>query len=316
MRTLKAIPLILLFLLIAGVAGARPKPGQNEPVGDWSFTTDKAIKVIVIGGSVSEFNRGYSDWIGRTCSNVEVVNEAKARYGSAAIGKRFEAQVLKNPNVDLKAPGITYWIVLQGGLNNIWEPTQVNYDFMKLFQTAHANGINVLGLSLSPWGSDKDKRWVGVEAIRNQDRTRLCVDWMLGRLTPAQALGKLASGKTSWKKQDLPDVAVELYDTELRDTKAALRSAEDIERQIDSDKEITKYLSSLPAEKRKVERDRIVKQGVEIPRWFLRPELKSFDHIHPNREGHRIIVETACPKLPAEWGCDCEFIKNPGKGSK
>jgi len=45
--------------------------------------------------------------------------------------------------------------------------------------------------------------------------------------------------------------------------------------------------------------------AAEIPRWYLRRELRSFDHIHPNREGHRLIAETVCPRLPASWGCRC-----------
>ena len=45
--------------------------------------------------------------------------------------------------------------------------------------------------------------------------------------------------------------------------------------------------------------------AAEIPRWFLREELRSFDHIHPNSEGHRLIAEAACPRLPASWGCEC-----------
>jgi hypothetical protein len=45
--------------------------------------------------------------------------------------------------------------------------------------------------------------------------------------------------------------------------------------------------------------------AAEIPRWFLREELRSFDHIHPNAEGHRLIAEAACPRLPASWGCEC-----------
>ncbi|HOA12407.1 MAG TPA: hypothetical protein PLB35_00490 [Myxococcota bacterium] len=308
--------LFVLSFLVAAISTVPVSAkvwGENEAPGDWSFKTDKPVRVIVIGGSVSEFNQGYSDWIGRTCRNVEVVNVAKARYGSWGIGKRFEAQVLANPNIDLKDPNRSYWVVLQGGLNNIWEPARVNNDFMELFRLIHSKGMKVVGLSLSPWGSDKDKRWVGIDAVRNQDRTRQCVDWMLGRLTPGEALGKYAAGKKSWDPADLPDVAIDLYDSPLRDVNARPRPAADIKARMARDKQLNRELSALPQQSRDARYQKIMKQAVEMPKWFLRPELQSFDHIHPNREGHRIIVETACPKLPAEWGCDCTYIRNAGK---
>jgi hypothetical protein len=48
-----------------------------------------------------------------------------------------------------------------------------------------------------------------------------------------------------------------------------------------------------------------VQEAVELPRWYLRRELRSFDHIHPNEEGHRLIAEIMCPSLPESWGCTC-----------
>ncbi len=35
----------------------------------------------------------------------------------------------------------------------------------------------------------------------------------------------------------------------------------------------------------------------------------AFDHIHPNTEGHRLMADLACPKMPASWGCDCPLVK-------
>ena len=206
MRTAKQIVMLLILILVSAPVQAKVW-GKNEVPGKWSFETDKPVKLIVIGGSVSQFNRGYGNWIGKTCRNVEVKNVAKARYGSWGIGERFKAQVLKNPNVDLD-DGSDYWVILQGGLNNIWEPHKVNSDFMKLFQLIHSKGMKIVGLSLTPWGSDKDKRWRGLTAVKNQDRTQKCVDWMMGRLTPKQAMGKYAGDKKTWGSADLPDIAI------------------------------------------------------------------------------------------------------------
>jgi len=312
---MQRISILFVSLMFVSTAAWAKVWGENEPAGHWSFTTAKPVKVIVIGGSVSEFNQGYSDWIGRTCRNVEVVNVAKARYGSWGIGKRFEAQVLRNPNVNLRAAGSKYWVVIQGGLNNIWEPTKVNSDFMQLFQLIHSKGMKIVGLSLTPWGTNEDegrtRRWKGIEAVRTQDATRLCVDWMMGRLSPSQALGRFAGGKTSWNREDLPDVSVDLYNQDrLRDRNAAPRNTAEMRRQLDADSAFQRQLQSMPPERRRAEYDRILRQAVEMPRWFLQPELKSFDHIHPNREGHRIIVDIACPQLPQEWGCDCNYISH------
>jgi lysophospholipase L1-like esterase len=49
--------------------------------------------------------------------------------------------------------------------------------------------------------------------------------------------------------------------------------------------------------------------AADVPRWFMKPDYQAFDHVHPNEEGHRIIAEVTCPKLPASWGCDCSKLE-------
>ena len=42
--------------------------------------------------------------------------------------------------------------------------------------------------------------------------------------------------------------------------------------------------------------------------YLIKKVLRSFDHTHPNADGHRIMAAVACPSLPASWGCTCEPI--------
>lgn len=199
---------------------------DNYTPGTWTFQDpSKKIKIIVTGGSMSQmdyFAMGYGRWVARICKNVEVVNIAEVSCNSSDIQKKFQSRVLDNRNLDLDATGVEYWMMIQGGLNNVSNPNRVNKDFMELFRTVHSKGMKVVGLTLVPWGRPgKDKRWKGESAKKYQAWTRQCVDWMMGRLTPTEALGKLCpAGKTSFSRDELPDVAINLFDTPLLDKKS------------------------------------------------------------------------------------------------
>ena len=48
--------------------------------------------------------------------------------------------------------------------------------------------------------------------------------------------------------------------------------------------------------------------GIGVRTWreyIKKKELRAFDHIHPNAEGHLLLAKTICPKAPESWGCDC-----------
>jgi hypothetical protein len=306
---------VAVFLLVASMTVLLPLPGASQP-GDaqpgWTFTTDRPVKAMVVGGSIAAFvGAGFGDQLQAACRNLEVVNLARARDSAAAVRQRFQSLVLDNPNLGLGTAG-ERWIFVHGGLNSVGNPHKTNADILDLFRAAHGAGLNVFGLTLSPWGSEKDvKRWKGYKGVGRQDNTRRAVDFVMGRLTPAEALGRHANGQTAWKKGDLPTLAVDLYDSALRDRKAALRAQGPLAAEIDRDPDFRKRIAALPASQQSSERTRILKQAREIPRWFLRPELQSFDHIHPNREGHRLIAVEMCAKAPGSWGCDCSLLKAP-----
>jgi hypothetical protein len=288
-----------------------PVPGVDEPIGSWRFRTDRPVKAVVVGGSIAAYQGGnFGDFIEQACRNTEVVNVAKARYGGWALKKRFEAQVLKNRRIDLDAQGVDAWVIFQGGLNSVASPEKTNRDLLALFRMAHDAKMKVVGLTLSPWGTEGDsRRWTGTAGIAYQDFTRKVVDFVLGRLAPQEALGRYAGDRTAFEPGDLPDVAVDLYDSPLRDADAPLRDQAKMEREVERSSLVKKRLAAQPEAEREAERSRLLQQAREIPQWFLRSELHSFDHIHPNADGHRIIAAQICPRVPASWGCDCSLLE-------
>lgn len=308
--TASALLALLLVLLAAPARADGDVPGQNEPVGSWRFRTDRPVRAVIVGGSVAAYNAGnFGTVLGEACSNVEIVNVAKARYGAWAMKKRFEAQVLKNRRLSLRDPDREHWMVVLGGLNSVASPEKTNAELMALNRAAHDAGMKVVGLTLSPWGNESDsRRWAGTAGLAYKGYTKKVVDFVMGRLAPAEALGRYAKDKEAWEPGDLPDIAVDLYDSPLRDADAELRPADVTERAVERSSAIKKKLAALPEAERPAARARLVEEVRSLPQWYLREELHAFDSIHPNREGHRLIAEQACSELPAAWGCDCRAI--------
>jgi hypothetical protein len=290
----------------------RAVPGQNEPVGSFRFTTERPVKVVTVGGSLAAYyGDNFTDYIEHACRNVEAVNVAKTGYGAWAMKKRFIAQVLKNRRLDLDAEGQEHWVIVAGGLNSIGTPEKTNRDILGIIELAHKAGMKVVGLTLTPWGDASDsKRWSGANALFYKRATQLAVDFLLGRLDRATALGRYAEpgDPPEFTADELPDVAVDLYDSPLRDHDAPLWSRDALARSIDKSRVFTKLLSDVPEAERDAAREALIEEATAVPRWFLRAGLRAFDHIHPNEEGHRLIALEACPKLPASWGCECAAL--------
>lgn len=294
-------------------AKPKPKPGQNEPLGTWTFKTERPVKVVVVGGSVSAYYGGnFSDFLEAACPNVEVRNIAKARYGAWAMRKRFEAQVLKNRRLRTFSDA-ERWILVHGGLNSVGTPEKTNEQLRQLFVAAHGAGYGVAALSLTPWGDIKDRRWRGAKGVFYRRATALVTDFIAGRLAPATALGRYASGRDTetWTKAEQPDVGIDLYDGPLRDRDAALlegRSLTKATKSIDKSSRWKRYLKEQPEAEREAARQTLYREAANIPTWFMKRELRAFDSIHPNREGHRLMAAHACPRLPESWGCSCDAL--------
>ena len=69
-----------------------------------------------------------------------------------------------------------------------------------------------------------------------------------------------------------------------------------------------RYDRQRKLQKQYPDREKVITTAMDVPKWYLKPELRSFDHIHPNTEGHRVIAKETCGQLPASWGCDCAAL--------
>ena len=293
-----------------GVEAAAPP----EPPPTWRFKhADRPVKVVVLAGSIGAWpKQPYAERLAKLCKHVEVKNLSKVGFGAFALRQRFKQQVLERLS-QLKQPGNEHWLVFQGGLNSVGTPERTNHDIREMFVLAHSRGFKVVGLSLTPWGDESDKRWVGIAGLKYLRATTRVVDFVLGALTPGEALGEYASRRAAgadaaWQAEERADVAVDLYRSSLRAAAAPLRDAEVLALKLEKDRGWQAAHADLAADARAALARTEAAAAAEIPRWFLREELRSFDHIHPNAEGHRLIAEAACPRLPASWGCECPTL--------
>jgi hypothetical protein len=302
MRRAVALAALALSTLLGSPVAAEPP--------EWRFRQrDRPVKVMVLGGSVGAWpGESYGKLIERRCPAVEVQNIAKVGMGSAQLKARFREQVLENPHVRLR-DGHEYWLLFHGGMNSVSMPEKTSSDLRDIFLLAHRRGVFVVAFSLTPWGSEKDRRFRGARGLRIMRSTRHVVDFVLGRLDPQTALGRHVARRDEpsapWDPVERPDVAVDLWESELRDVAAPVRDLEAQREAIAADPIWQRDAAALSPEERSARLDRDAREAAEIPRLFMRPDLHAFDHIHPNDAGHRIMFDTACPVLPATWRCDC-----------
>jgi hypothetical protein len=305
-----------LAAALAGAPEAAEAPAPAEPVApapaSWRFRKDdRPVKVVVLAGSIGAWPKKPYAWhIEQMCANVEVRNLSQTGLGAWALKRRFKEQVLDNRGVNLRAEDREYWLVFGGGLNSVGTPKSTNAHVRKLFVAAHAAGMKVVGLTLTPWGDEGDKRWRGAKAFAYLQATREVADFVLGRATPKQALGSYADGRkggaeAEWDAAEIADIGVDLLDSPLRDAEATPRDLATSKADLEGDSKWKKAHRELDEAARTAQLEKDAAWLADAPRWYLRPELRSFDHVHPNADGHRIIAQTMCPKLPEAWGCTC-----------
>jgi len=301
-RGLLAIWVLCFLMMNAGETYAQ---NQKEPVGRWRYKDDsRPVKVIIIGGSLAHWGKGnFGAFLAQSCRNVDVKNRAKTGYGAPKLKLRFRRQFLKNRLVKLQDDRFEYWLLFQGGLNSIYSPEMTIKFTSEMFALAHQQNVKVVALSLTPWGSNSSKKWRGLSGLDRHDKTRKVVRFVMGELPRNEGLGSYVTPKdkdrSEWYPGELADISINLFDGPLRHKEATVRSREGLWKRLSRSKRWRKKYPDLEA---------TATRASEIPRWFLRPELQAFDHIHPGTEGHRIIAQQTCPKLPESWGCDCSII--------
>ena len=295
----------------SGEVEGEPEP-EPEPPPTWRFRKqDRRVKVVVLAGSVGAWPKDpYAEHFETMCKNVEVRNISKTGYGALALKKHFRTQVLENGYINLRDPDYENWVVFQGGLNSIAMPEQTNRHILGVSLLAHGRGMKVLGLTPTPWGDEADKRWKGASGLWYWKNTRVVVDFITGRSDPKSALGKYVSkreqpARPDWHPSELPDVGIDLYASSLRDLEAAPRDYAAMEKAIAADARFEKATAGFSELGRAMSLHFWAFAASLMPRWYLRSELRAFDHIHPNTEGHALIAQLACPQLPESWGCTC-----------
>jgi hypothetical protein len=301
------------LLLTASLSGSAAVSTSAAAEPRWRFRDDtRSVKVVVLAGSIGAWQRDpYAERLESRCSAVEVVNISKAGLGAWALKKHFEEQVLGNRRIDLDDDDHEYWLIYGGGLNTVWDPSRNNHYVKNTFVKAHMAGMRVVAITVTPWGSERDKRWRGVQGLHSRRDTQRIVDFTLGRLEPAEALGSYASRRPAgadgpWDPLEVADIAIDLYDSVLRDADAPLRDLQASRRALQEDSSWRRAHREQDEDERAAALTADAQTLSEVPRWYLRPELHSFDHIHPNAEGHRLMAAVMCPQLPQSWRCRCE----------
>ncbi|NVB37958.1 SGNH/GDSL hydrolase family protein [Pseudenhygromyxa sp. WMMC2535] len=312
----RLLALGMSFALGLGLATLAPASATANPDEDppptWRFKKqDKPVKVVVLAGSVGAWQKDpYHEHLENWCSNVEVENLSKTGYGAYWLRKRFMQQVIQNPYLNLRNPDHEYWMIFHGGLNSVATPESTNKELRQLFISAHRRGVEVVALSLMPWGDESDKkRWRGLAGLKYKQHTETVVDFLLKRSTPQEALGNYIDRRDDqsapWSPDELADIAIDLYDSDMRDRNAPLRDLAKMRALLEKDKGWNKRHADLDPAAREAALERDAQAAAELPRWYMRPELRAFDHIHPNEKGHELVAEITCPQLPASWGCTC-----------
>lgn len=303
---MKALCLVLFVLFGLGATAHAEEPGT------WRFQdASKPTKLVVVGGSVAAYEAGsFGQWLSHVCAKVEVVNRAKAKLGAFELRQRFIAQVLKNRRVDPKAHET--WLLFLGGLNSVGTPEKTNLEVGKALQAAKDAGLKTVGISINPWGAESDHRWQGVDGLAYFEHTQKTVDFLLGRLTPAEAFGKDASNfvdpraPNSYQSGILPDIGVDVWDATLRDRDAKPRDRDKLLKTAKRSGWVKKRLALVPEAERAAKLQALVDQAAALPQWYMKPHFHAFDPIHPNGSGHKEIARAICAKAPASWGCDCK----------
>lgn len=264
------------------------------------FKTDKAVRVVVMGGSISMYYKGnYGEYLAHGCKNIEVVNRAKVGAGGRALVKRLRKAVLSDRQLMQQLAQKEAWMLFQGGLNSVFSPEMTNSYLAHMFKLARDSGMRTFALSLTPWGKESDARFKGFEGVRFVRATKKINAFLAGRLSPEQALGRRAAKHPhEWQRGELPERFVDVFNSDLRDSGAPLRDL----------KRVKRAFGSSRYRKQKARRAALIAEGRAVPRHFMKASYQDFDHIHPGTLGHRLLATLACQKAPRSWGCDCAKI--------
>ncbi len=255
-------------------------------LGPQRFDTDRPHRAVVLGGSITAHPANFGKFIQYGCTGVELVNYGKARLKSSHLLRRFRQKVLGDEQLMAQLKGRQPWLLYLGGLNGIYLPKRVRRNIAETIELAHKRGFRVMALTLPPWGSLRDRRFRAFEGLFQLRATALVNDFII------------AKPSRSWSKSQLADVAINIYDSKLRDRRAPLRGAAQLQ---------DAFATSRYKRRRRSQR-RLIQQARRVPRMFMRKRYRGRYHFHPNWRGHRLIAKLICVRAPRQWACDCPKI--------
>jgi len=312
---LPTMTLVLPTVLIAAALAAFPGGDDEATPGTWNFRkTDKPVKVTLLAGSVGAYAKGnYAKRLATVCKNVELKNISKTGLGAWPLKQHFKKQVLENRYLNVRSRDDEQWLIIHSGLNSIGTPKATNHHLKNIVVHAKRAGMKVVMLSPTPWGSAKSSNFKGLDGLQRRNATQLVTDFIMGKLTATEALGAYADkrpdgAEADWVDLETPDVRVDLYDSALRDTEVETRDVEAMRALLLKDRKWRDSHAAMDEDLREAWLTSDAIRAAEVPQWFMKPELRAFDHIHPNSDGHLIIAETVCPSAPESWGCDCAAL--------
>lgn len=306
---------MLLAWTLGILSAIAPEPSAEtaDVRGTWRFKNDdKPVKVVVLAGSVGAWKANpYHKQLADKCENIEIKNISKVGLGAYPMKQHFKNQVVRNRALDLKAEDREHWVIVGSGVNSIGMPKSTNHYLKGIYLHAHMQGMKVVALTPTPWGDLKDKRWRGTDGLSRRKATQLVVDFVCGKLSPLEAFGDHASKRPAgvdgpWDPLEVPDVPVDLYDSELRARDAEVRDVEKMKTLLQKDSTWMRASKDLSEEQSKERLESDAALLSDLPQYFLREELRAFDHTHPNKDGHTVMANAICPKLPESWGCTCD----------
>lgn len=264
------------------------------------WQTDRPYKAVVIGGSISKYFAGnFGQFLAFGCSKLEVINRGEVGAGGAKLKKNLQQEVLNKPAVLQAMQGGKGWILFQGGLNSVMQVRGTTQRLAELFALAHSADLRVLALSLTPWGAESDARFAGWKGLQLHEATAEVSRFLARQTAAGHGKGTKAAEDTGWTADQLPDIGIDLWNSELRDAAAALRPAGPLEASF----------ASSPYRKDTERKAQWIAAARAVPRHYLAAQYRGFDHTHPGTAGHRLMAALACQQAPREWQCDCDAIR-------
>ena len=280
-RFLALLALSVLISASVAPAFARSRP----PAKPKRFVTEKPVRVVVVGGSITAHPANFMKFLHKRCANIEVINFGKARLKARALLRRFREKVRDDQQLVDQLKKKEGWLVYLGGLNGIYLPKRTRKNIAATFSEAHAVGLKVAALTLPPWGSLEDGRFFDYEGLFNLKATALVNDF-------------LRSKPGTFSAKQLPDLVLDIYNSKLRDKRARLRSTS----------EISPRFSKSRYRRRRHAKRSLTRQARYVPRMFMKRKYRGRYHFHPNWRGHRVIAHLFCKNAPVSWACDCKKI--------